>query len=114
MSAEQGKLALPEQFEEISALIGQGEIERATSLLSAHAGNARYEALRIWIALENEEFPPAVAMQRLVNLMRQDPEFPGARAIYKEASTRSYSHGQSSLAHSHPPPPVSEDPENKS
>ena len=47
----------------------------------------------------------------LVQLMRKHPDFPGAKELYQEASNLSYQTRQSSMAHSHPPPPVTGDDE---
>jgi len=47
-----------------------------------------------------------MAMTRLVALMRDEPGLPGAQALYRDATALSYQSRASSLAHSHPPPPL--------
>jgi hypothetical protein len=53
--------------------------------------------------------PAGRAMQRLIHLMREDPDQRGAKELYQEASSRAYTDRQSSVSHSHPPPPVNDD-----
>ena len=43
-------------------------------------------------------------MQQLIQLMRRDAAWPGAKELYQEASTSAYLTRQSSVSHSHPPP----------
>jgi hypothetical protein len=43
--------------------------------------------------------------------MRKNPDFPGAKDLYMEASKMSYQTRQSDMAHSHPPPPSTPDDE---
>jgi hypothetical protein len=62
--------------------------------------------LRIKLALYQDGIPAGVAMQRLIQLMRTNPDQRGAKELYQEASRRAYTDGQSSVSHSHPPPAV--------
>ena len=75
------------------------------------AAEAEVEAIRK--ALEDGSLSPQAAMQRLVALMRTDPNVPGVKELYQEASSRAYSGGASSPSHSHPPPPA-DDPSQES
>ncbi|MGC4066595.1 MAG: hypothetical protein QM784_18565 [Polyangiaceae bacterium] len=45
-------------------------------------------------------------MQRLINLMRKQQDFPGVKALYQIASDRAYQQRESSVSLSHVPPPV--------
>lgn len=61
--------------------------------------------------LEGGTISAEVAMQRLVALMRERSDVPGAKELYQEASRRAYDNRRSSPAYSHPPPPVGPDDE---
>ncbi len=54
---------------------------------------------------------PDHAVQKLVALMRENADLPGAKELYQEASQRAYEVRRSSMAYSHPPPPA--DPEDQ-
>jgi hypothetical protein len=47
-----------------------------------------------------------LALARLVAVMRDNPGIGGLKDLYQHISSLMYSSGQSSLAHSHPPPPI--------
>ena len=66
----------------------------------------RYAVVRIKLALFEGSMPSGAAMQALIQLMRKDPEWPGAKALYQSASSDAFETRQSSVSHSHPPPPV--------
>jgi hypothetical protein len=70
------------------------------------ASDDRYAVLRIKLALYDGSMPSGMAMQQLIQLMRRDPEWPGAKALYQSASSAAFETRQSSVSHSHPPPPV--------
>ncbi|HEX3596812.1 MAG TPA: hypothetical protein VHU80_17000 [Polyangiaceae bacterium] len=100
------RLNLPEPFAGIDDIVEQGDMASARSALAKAQGNAALvELLEVKIGLYEDSLAPQLAMNRLLVLMRQDANLPGAHALYQEASTRSYEGGESSLSHSHPPPP---------
>jgi len=66
----------------------------------------RYAVVRIKLALFEGSMPSGAAMQALIQLMRKDPDWPGAKALYQRASSTAFETRQSSVSHSHPPPPV--------
>ncbi len=70
------------------------------------ASDERYAVVRIKLALYDGSMPSGMAMQQLIQLMRKDPEWPGAKALYQSASSAAFETRQSSVSHSHPPPPV--------
>ena len=65
-------------------------------------GSAATDVLRIKLALRERSISPMTAMQRLVLVMRDNPNAWGARELYQEATGTSYADHVSSLAHSHP------------
>jgi hypothetical protein len=78
------------------------------SLQSVPVGDDAYAVVRIKLALYDGSLPSGAAMQQLIQLMRRDAAWPGAKELYQEASTAAYQTRQSSVSHSHPPPPVAE------
>jgi hypothetical protein len=78
------------------------------ALQSAPVGDDAYAVVRIKLALYDGSLPSGVAMQQLIQLMRRDAAWPGAKELYQAASTAAYQTRQSSVSHSHPPPPVAE------
>ena len=101
---------LPSPFAEIDELVERGELTQARSSLSATEqtpGNSAFiELLDVKLGLREASLRPQLAMNRLLSLMRADSKFSAAHDLYKEASELSYSERSSSLAHSHPPPPM--------
>jgi hypothetical protein len=98
----------------IHRLLDAGDIEAARSELSqVPRTDEAYAVLRIKLELYDGTLPPLAATQQLVQLMRKNPDFPGAKELYQEASNLSYQTRQSSPAHSHPPPPVSDSEDEK-
>lgn len=96
----------------IHRLLDRGDLEAARAELSrVPRSDEAYAVVRVKLELYEGTLPPLAAIQQLVQLMRKHPDFPGAKELYQEASSRSYDTRQSSLAHSHPPPPVSSDEE---
>jgi hypothetical protein len=93
--------------EAVDELIQQGDLEAARSALAAVApGDERYAVARIRLSLAEGSMPAGIAQQALIRLMRRDPEWPGAKELYREASEAALRTGQSTASHSHPPPPV--------
>ena len=100
------RLNLPEPFAQVDDLIEQGDLPTARTALSSSGGNAAIsELLEVKIALYEGSLAPQLAMNRLLALMQKDAKLPGAHELYQEASQRSYDERESSLSHSHPPPP---------
>jgi hypothetical protein len=103
------RLDLPEPYSEIDQLIEAGDTTLAEQKLAQASGDAQVaEVVRVKLGLVTGALAPGMAMQRLVQLMRTNAKVPGAQALYQEASRLSYVSRESSLAHSHPPPPVVE------
>ncbi|MBK7583437.1 MAG: hypothetical protein IPI67_25005 [Myxococcales bacterium] len=99
---------IPEHLRAIDEMLEAGEYEAARTTLDEAGTSPAVEVLRIKLALYDESVPPPLAMQKLLQLMRQHPDAPGGKLLYQDASRRAYQHGQSSISHSHPPPPVRE------
>ena len=103
------RLDLPEPYSEIDQLIEAGDTKLAEQKLAQASGDAHVaEVVRVKLGLALGTLAPGMAMQRLVQLMRTNAKAPGAQALYQEASRLSYLERESSLAHSHPPPPVTD------
>ena len=93
--------------EAVDELIQKGDLEGARAALASVApGDERYAVTRIRLSLSDGSMPAGMAQQALIRLMRRDPEWPGAKELYGEASSAALRTGQSSASHSHPPPPV--------
>ncbi len=97
---------IPDHLRAIDEMLEAGDYEAARSELDAAGSSPAVEVLRIKLALYDESVPPPLAMQKLIQLMRQYPDAAGGKVLYQEASKRAYQHRQSSVSHSHPPPPV--------
>jgi len=98
---------MPEDFEAIQELLESGDLENAREILDAtDPSDEAYKVLRLKVEMMDGSVAPTVALQRLIQLMRSQPNFPGARALFQEASRLAYTEGQSSVSHSHLPPPV--------
>jgi len=93
-------------YETIDALLNSRDLGQADEELRSAPDDDSLATLRIKLALYQGDIPAGVAMQRLIQLMRTDPDQPGAKQLYQEASKLAYSDGQSSVSHSHPPPAV--------
>jgi len=90
---------------DIDALLDSGDLDAARSALSqAPEGEERFTVVRTKLGLYDGSLPPEAAMQQLIQLMRRDENFPGAKALYQEASRVAFQSRQSNVAHSHPPP----------
>ena len=100
------RLNLPEPFAHVDEMVERGDMANARAALATATGNAALsELLEVKIGLYEGSLAPQLAMNRLLSLMQKDPKLPGAHALYQDASNRSYAGGESSLSHSHPPPP---------
>src|SRR5262245_61764233 len=98
---------LPENYSVIDSLLEAGDLAGAREMLEAAAGSDdTYAVLRCKLALYDGSLPAGAVMQKLIQLMRRDASWPGAKALYDEASNLAYQSRQSSTAYSHPPPPV--------
>ena len=96
----------------IHRLLDAGDLEAARGALAqVPRSDEAYAVVRVKLELYDGSLPPLAAIQQLVQLMRKQPDFPGAKELYQEASNLSYQTRQSSPAHSHPPPPVGPDDE---
>jgi hypothetical protein len=96
----------------INSLLDAGDLEAARAALAGvPRSDEAFIVVRVRLELYDGTLPPQAAMQQLVQLMRKDPDFPGAKDLYMEASKLSYQTRQSDMAHSHPPPPVGPDDE---
>ena len=94
----------------ILALLDAGDLDAARVELSmVPRTDEAYVVARVKLELYDGSLPPLAAIQQLVALMRKKPDFPGAKELYQEASNLSYQTRQSSPAHSHPPPPVTDE-----
>ncbi len=96
----------PTLYQTIDQLLTEGSFEAAKQALDGAPKDNEFHLLRVKHDLLTGSLPAGVAMQKLIQLMRQSPDLPGAKALYQQASKLAYSDGQSSISHSHPPPPV--------
>lgn len=102
-------IEMPTDFEAIQRLFELGEVDQAREILEAtDTEDEAYMVLRLKLAMSEGSIAPAAALQKLIQLMRRQPNWPGARALFQEASRLAYAEGQSSVSHSHHPPPVRE------
>jgi hypothetical protein len=98
---------LPADLSAIDQLLDAGDLDAARAALdSIDDGSDAALVVKIKLGLMDGSLPPGAAMQRLIALMRRNPDAPGAKQLYREASNVAYQGGQSSHSHSHPPPPV--------
>lgn len=93
--------------EAIDRMLEASELDAAREALTAvRPTDDRYAVVRIKLALYDGSMPSGAAMQALIQLMRRDAAWPGAKELYQLASTSAFQTRQSSVSHSHPPPPV--------
>jgi hypothetical protein len=91
----------------VDQLLDAGELESAReALASVPASDETFTVVRVKLGLFDRSLAPGAAQQQLIRLMRQDPDWPGAKAVYQLASSNAFSGHESSASHSHPPPPV--------
>ena len=97
-----------EDLSAIDRMLEAGDLEGARAALGRTGPNDEaYAVVRIKLGLYEGTLEPGLALQQLIQLMRKRADFPGAKELYQEASSLAYSSRQSSVAHSHPPPPAS-------
>lgn len=93
--------------EAIDHLIEVDDLDGAREALASVAPtDERYAVVRIKLALYDGSMPSGAAMQALIQLMRRDASWPGAKELYQIASNSAFQTRQSSVSHSHPPPAV--------
>jgi hypothetical protein len=98
---------MPTDFEAIQRLLEMGDVDSARDILGGtDEQDEAYAVLRLKLAMLDGSVAPAAALQKLIQLMRRQANWPGARALFQEASRLAYAEGQSSVSHSHHPPPV--------
>jgi len=93
-------------YDTIDQLLSTDALDEARSALESAPRDQMFQVLRIRLELLAGSMPPGLAMQKLIQMMRETPDLPGAKTVYQEASKLAYSGRESSVAHSHPPPPV--------
>jgi hypothetical protein len=93
-------------YEAIEEYLQADCFDDAKAALAEAPESDEFQVLHIKLGLLSGGLAPDVAMQKLIQLMRQKPELLGAKTLYQEASRLAYSGRESSVAHSHPPPPV--------
>ncbi|HMR04381.1 MAG TPA: hypothetical protein PKA88_01365 [Polyangiaceae bacterium] len=93
-------------LDQVDQLIEAGDFDGARSALTSVPQDlVEGKVLRAKLGLYDGTLPPGPAMQRLIQIMRQHPDAPRVKELYQEASNRAYQSRQSSVSHSHPPPP---------
>ncbi len=96
-----------EHYAVIDAQLEAGNYAPARAALADYPRTDKQAAvLRVKLGLYDETLPAGAAMSRLIQLMREDPDIPGAKQLYQVASGWAYKQRQSSVSHSHPPPPM--------
>ena len=93
-------------YDTIDQLLTDEAFDEARRALETAPRDQTFQVLRIKLGLYDGAMPPAIAMQKLIQMMRETPDLRGAKTLYQEASKLAYSGRESSVAHSHPPPPV--------
>ena len=93
-------------YDTIDQLLSADALDEARVALETAPRDQTFQVLRIKLELRGGSMPPGMAMQKLIQLMRETPDLRGAKVLYQEASKVAYSGRESSVAHSHPPPPV--------
>ena len=94
--------------DEIKADLDAGRLSDARSKLDARGSEPVIELYRIQLAFQEGSVNPDILLQKLIELMRDEPTLPGATQLYQQISVAAYQAHRSSTAHSHPPPPLSE------
>lgn len=93
-------------YETIDQLLAKEAFDEARRALETAPRDQTFQVLRIKLGLLDASLAPGIAMQKLIQLMRETPDLRGAKTLYQQASSLAYSGRESSVAHSHPPPPV--------
>lgn len=98
---------IPPDYEAIDRLLDAKDMDEARELLHGiDPSDESYAVLRIKLSLCEGSVEPALATQRLVQLMRRQPDWPGAKDLFRIATERAYVQRESSVSLSHVPPPV--------
>jgi hypothetical protein len=98
---------VPSDPAEVERLLDAGDLDGARTVLDAvPASDETFAVARIRLGLLDGSMPAGAAQQALIRLMRRDPDWPGAKKLYQEASSQAYQTRESSASHSHPPPPT--------
>ncbi len=93
--------------EAVDALLEANDLNGARDALQRILpSDERYAVTRIKLSLYDGSMPSGAAMQALIQLMRKNPDWPGAKELYQSASSTAFATRESSVSHSHPPPPV--------
>ena len=98
-------VAAPIDLDAVERLLDSGDLDGARSAL-ARARGEEADVLRLRLGMLDGSVSPNAVMQRLVVLMQGRPGLARASDLYTEASQRAYDKHQSSMSHSHPPPPM--------
>jgi hypothetical protein len=92
---------------EVDRLLDAGDLDGARVVLEAvPITDETFAVVRIRLGLMDGSMPAGAAQQALIRLMRRDPDWPGAKKLYQDASSQAYQTRESSASHSHPPPPT--------
>lgn len=98
---------VPSDPAEVERLLDAGDLDGARAVLeSVPTTDESFAVTRIRLGLLDGSTPAGAAQQALIRLMRRDPDWPGAKKLYQEASSQAYQTRESSASHSHPPPPT--------
>jgi hypothetical protein len=98
---------VPSDPAEVERLLDAGDLDGARAALDAiPTTDETFAVARIRLGLLDGSTPAGAAQQALIRLMRRDPDWPGAKKLYQEASSQAYQTRESSASHSHPPPPT--------
>lgn len=102
-----GSVEKPSDYDAIDQLLESGDLESSRDILAGiEITDEAYAVLRIKLALMEGALPPGAAQQRVIELMRREADWPGAKELFASASTLAYAHRESTVAHSHFPPPT--------
>jgi hypothetical protein len=93
--------------EAVDAALEADDLNGAREALARVAtSDERYAVVRIKLGLFEGSLTSGAAMQALIQLMRKNADWPGAKALYQSVSSAAFETRQSSVSHSHAPPPV--------
>jgi hypothetical protein len=97
---------LTERLRSVGELIDLGRLSEARESLESSQGEPveLVELIRLKLGVAEHRLEPSSALQSVISFLRKDPQHPAAMGLYQEFSMLQYQAGQSSPAHSHPPP----------
>lgn len=106
MSSSRVASELPDRLRTVSQLIDAGRIGEARIELEQSGSEPKelVALLRLKLSVAARELEPSSALQSVIAFLRNAPSHPAALGLYQEFSMLEYQAGQSSPAHSHPPP----------